>query len=495
MINDLLRNAIYYAEAFRRRPYWTVVPGLAVLVVSIAVIFSLPRSYDSEALLMIETPQASSSLVPTTVAGEQLQFVEQRVLAREKLLEVAAQFDLFPGLRDTMSDTMLAELVRKHVTIHTVAGNPTDRYSATSAMRVSFRYETAEQAAAVTAELVRLIIAESRGLRIQRATEMAQFLEREAQNLQDRFQAREREWQAYIETNSAAMPERIQGLEGELQEKERELATQAQAISTLEQEMQLLEAQLRLGQQRPATATRNHEQLAELEAEFAAKSVIYSSEHPEVRALTQRIEGLKARIARDTENAASSPRGELSPELALVAERITIGRQRLEQLLTRRDETTARITALRKTIAEAPGIQSRLEAIQRDRESLQRAVDDMNGRLATARTSERLERDEATAHVQVIERPEAPRYPTSPGRTRLLLLALAGSLACGLGGLYLSDALQKRIRGTFDLEHALAGTTLVLIPRWTADGERQSLWDRVLDRIAGVTPNDRPVST
>lgn len=495
MINVLLRNAIYYAEAFRRRPYWTIVPALAVLVVSVIAIFSLPRSYDAEAFLMIEAPQTSSSLVPATVAGEQLQFVEQRVMAREKLLDVAARFDLFPGLRKTMSDTMLAQLVRQHITIHTVAGDPTDRYAGTSAMRVGFRYESAEQAAAVTAELVRLIIAETRGLRIQRASEMAQFLEREARNLAERLQAREREWQAFVEMNSEARPERIQGLDGELQQKERELATQVQAISTLEQEMRLLEAELRLGQQRPAAATRNQERLTELEAEFAAKSVTYSSEHPEVRALTQRMASLKTQIAQDREKAASLTRSELSPELALVAERVTIGRQRLEELIARREETAARISVLRKTIAEAPGIQSRLEAIQRDRESMQRTVDDMNGRLATARTSERLERDEATAHVQVIEQPETPRYPTSPSRTRLLLFALAASFAGGLGGLYLSDAMQKTIRGTFDLENALAGTTLVVIPRWAADGERRSRWDMVLDRIAGAAPQDRLAPT
>lgn len=76
---------------------------------------------------MIETYLSSLSLVPTTVASEQLQFMAQWVLAHEKLLELASQFDLFPAQRHVMSDTMLAEVVRQHTMIHTVVSEPSER--------------------------------------------------------------------------------------------------------------------------------------------------------------------------------------------------------------------------------------------------------------------------------------------------------------------------------------------------------------------------------
>lgn len=495
MINDLLRNTIYYLESFRARPLWAIVPAVVALAAGVAVIFSLPRGYDSEALLMIETYQSSSSLVPTTVASEQLQFVEQRVLAREKLLELASQFDLFPDQRQVMSDTMLAQLVRQHIRIHTVASEPSERYAGTSAMRIGFRSETAAQSSAVTAQLVKMIIDENLRLRIQRATDMSQFLDREAQDLTGRLAVREREWRAYLEANVEAMPERIQSLGNELQDRERELSEHSQAISALDQEMRLLEAELRLGRQRPATAALDRAHLAELEAELATKSVTYSSEHPEIRALMQRIDSQKQRIARESAQSGPIASQELSPELALVSERIAIGKQRQEELEGRRLQTMERIAALRSTIAKAPSVQARLEAIERERESMQRAVDEMNGKLATARISERLERDGSTAHVQVIEHPETPRYPTSPSRTRLLALALAGSFAVGLVGLYVGDNMQRTIRGTFDLQNALAGSTLVVIPYWSPETGKRSIIDVALDRIAGTRPRDESVAT
>lgn len=494
MINDLLRNAIYYAEAFWKRPLWTAIPAGVVLVIATIVIFSLPRSYSSDALLIIESPQSSTSLVPSTVANEQLKFVEQRVLARENLLKLASKYDLFPGPRQSMSDTMFAQLVRNHITIFTMAAEPSDRFAATSSMRIAFRYESATQAAAVTEELVRMIESENRGLRIQRASEMARFLDKEARELAERLAAREKEWQSYLQTKAEAMPGRAQSLDNEVQEKERELSTSLQAIATLDQEMQLLEAQLRLGTQQPGNSARDREQLTAMEAELATKSTIYSEEHPAIRALTQRIASLKERMAQATRSAADPSARELTPELALISERITIGRQRLKELEARRAETAKRITDLRTIIADAPSVQARLEGITREREGMQRSLDDMRGRLSTARTSERLERGNATANVQIIERPEVPRYPISPGRTKLMVMALAGAIACGLGGLYLGDSMQRSIRGTFDLEGALAGSTLVVVPRWSTDDEKRSVVDVVLDRLAKAVPRERPTA-
>jgi len=293
--------------------------------------------------------------------------------------------------------------------------------------------------------------------------------------------------------NADALPGRVQSLDNELQERLRDLSANVQAISTLDQELRLLEAELRLGSQRPPTAARDRDQVTELEAELAAKSGTYSSEHPEIRRLTSQIAAYKEQSARNSESTAAS--ATLTPELALVAERITIGKQRHEELMARKAETAERIAALRTMIANVPGVESRRDAIERERQSMQQALDEMNGRLATAKISERLERDDATAHVQIIEQPETPLYPTSPNRTKLLVLALAGSFGCGLAGLYLSDSMQRSIRGAFDLENVLAGSTLVMIPHWSAEGERRSFVNAALDRIAGVRARRPPVPT
>ncbi|UVK40211.1 hypothetical protein LHFGNBLO_001650 [Mesorhizobium sp. AR10] len=493
MIDQILRNAIYYIEAFLKRPLWVIGPAVATVAIGAGAFLALPRSYQSEAQILIEAPQSPTSLVPSTVATEHLQFVEQRVLARDKLLALAEKIHLFPGLRNTMSETKLAQLIRQNISINTMVTEPSDRYSGTAAMRIGFTGATAEQASATVAELVSMIIQESRGLRIQRASEMSEFLSREVDNMAGMMKARAADWNAFFEQNSDALPARVEGVENEIQEKDRELTSLDQSIATLDQELRLLEAELRL--QRPEAAVRDRTQLAELESELATKSLTYSDAHPEIRALSKKIEGMRQKIA-----SASVPSPEvvdqnLTPEMALVAERVKIAKARHGSLVAKRAEVNERIALLQAIIARAPAVGARLEAIERERETLQRNLDEMRGRLSTARTGERLERDNSTGHVQVLEEPETPRYPSSPSRTRLLLLVMGGALAMGAGGLYLGDNLQRTIRGTFDLKAALAGSTLVVIPNWVPAKTPMSRLETVLSYIARAIGIDRRATT
>lgn len=492
MLNDLLRNGIYYAEAFAKRPLFAIVPAVAVVAVALSVILWLPRTYQAEALLMVETTPSSPGLLPESVMSEQLQFIEQRVLAREKLLALANEFDLFPGAREEMSSTMLADLVRKHINIHTVAAEPTARHAGTSAMRVVFRSDSPARTAAVTSRLVEMIIEENRRLRIQRATEATQFLELEANSLAERIAQREAEWRAFVAANADAMPARVASLESELHDREREASTQATALAALTQEIQLSEVELRTGMQRSEPIAQARNQLAELQTERDTKSVIYSSEHPEMRSLNQRIESLQQRIA---QGANTDPRqSDLSPELAMIAERITIGKRRHQGLLAEQAETTKRVLDLRAILARAPAVQAQVDAFERDRAGIWRASDDTNGRLAAARSSERLEIADTNSQVQIIEQPETPRYPVSPNRKRLFLLALAAALGAGVGGIYLGDSLQRTIRGSFDLRNALAGSTLVMIPDWQPENQRRGLVNVILDWLAGIRRPKTPAN-
>lgn len=494
MIHDIIRNAVYYIESFLKRPYWAIVPFLVALAAGVTVIFMMPRVYQSEALLMIETTQPSSTLMPATIASEHLRFVEQRILARDKLLALAEKFDLYPGLRQEMSDTKLADLVRKQIFIQTVAAEPSDRYAGTNAMRIAVIYTDPELAADTASEIVSMIIEENRRLRVQRAQEVSQFLTREVSEMKANMDAREQVWNAYLEANADALPARVQSIDNELQEKDRELTDVDRSLSTLGQELSLIEAELRLGMQRNVSDERDRTQLAELESELAAKSLTFSAAHPEIRTLTTRVEAIRKKIEDGASTSGQAASHRMSPELALLAERVSISKARYEALQEQRARIVERISQLRSTAQRAPAVQVQLESIERERETLQRNLDDMNSKLSTARVGERLELDDTTAHVQIVEKPEVPRYPSGMSRTRMLGLVLGAAFVCAFVGLYLGDTMQRTVRGTFDLKDSLAGTTLVVIPQWTADTKRRSVVEATLDSIAPPVQQDRPAT-
>jgi uncharacterized protein involved in exopolysaccharide biosynthesis len=343
--------------------------------------------------------------------------------------------------------------------------------------------------------MVSLITEENRRLRVQRAQEVSQFLSREVDEMKASLETREQVWEEYLKANADALPARVQSIDNELQEKDRELADLDRSISTLDQELRLIEAELRLGMQRGETDERDRQQLSELEAELATKSLTYSSTHPEIRTLTLRVDALKQKLANQSPRTEDVAPHQLSPELALLSERVAISKARYEALVEQRAKIVERISWLRSTAARAPSVEAQLDAMERERESLQRNLDDMMGKLSTARISERLELDDTTAHVQIVEKPEIPRYPSGMSRTRMLGIVLVGAIACAFGGLYLGDTMQRTVRGTFDLKESLAGSTLVVIPQWSADTKRRSVVEATLDSIAPPVHQERSAAT
>jgi uncharacterized protein involved in exopolysaccharide biosynthesis len=472
MDNNLLRKFYYYLEVALTKPLY----GLAAAVITFAagslVLFSLPRSYYSEALVIVQSQQMPTSLVSSTVANERMQIIEQRVLARENLLSLVNKFNLFPQMRAELSDTKVAELVRNQVTIRTAISEPSDQYASSSSVRIGFKYDDARLAAAVASELVETMIDENKRLRVSRASETAQFLTREVNEFAARFEDREKQWAKYIADNNDALPSRIPAFLIEVQEKERELTVLERAITALNEEVNLLEARLRLGIEQSDEVSHTRSQLTGLQAELRRKLITYSEAHPDVRTLMQTIEALKVRSEQQASRAgASSPLTpaqlrNLPPELSLIAERIAISKPRQETMQQERDRLLERVTWLKAAIFRAPQVETQIAAMEAEKESMQSSMDEMKRKLEAARLGERLEQDQSAVQIQVLETPEVPRYPTGPRRLPLLVVVAALSGLAGLAGIYVADALDRTIRGAFDLDDMLEGQTLVMIPRW-----------------------------
>jgi hypothetical protein len=198
--------------------------------------------------------------------------------------------------------------------------------------------------------------------------------------------------------------------------------------------------------------------------------LIYSDSHPQIRALRQKIDLLTAQAASaataDSTAATTAVPANLTPDLALISQRITIAKSRQTSLLQQRDQMRTRITTLKTAIGRGPDIEAQVSAIETERASLQRSLDDMKVKLETARIGERLENDQSAMQIQVIETPVVPQYPTQ-SRKLFLMVVIGLALAAGAAAAVASDILTPTIRGTFDLAEALRGQTLVVIPEWS----------------------------
>ena len=158
--------------------------------------------------------------------------------------------------------------------------------------------------------------------------------------------------------------------------------------------------------------------LAALKAELIQKSSVYSDAHPAVTALKKRIAAMEKTLTQPAETAAKAQS-------------------------TQADD---------------------MEALKRQREALEKRLADANSKLTTARLSEKLDREQQSERLQVIESPPLPQKPVKANRLKMVGIAFAAAIMLGIGAVAAAELLNGSIRSRHQLSGIVAGHLIVSIP-------------------------------
>ena len=171
--------------------------AVVALGVAASLIFalSLPHTYETTAVIQIEQPdiQANSSTPTASVNSQilqQLQIIEQRVMARDNLLEIIKEYDLFndgPAMTDNKKVNAFRESAFvAQITDPSLAWRPD---VIPTALSITVALGNPDVAAAVANELVDNVVDQNRSRRALRARETMAFFtgeeERIGQAIQD----------------------------------------------------------------------------------------------------------------------------------------------------------------------------------------------------------------------------------------------------------------------------------------------------------------------
>jgi uncharacterized protein involved in exopolysaccharide biosynthesis len=186
-------------------------------------------------------------------------------------------------------------------------------------------------------------------------------------------------------------------------------------------QMQIYEIARRPRDEVPETPDQEKSQLtalAALKAELLQKTSVYSEAHPAVTALRKRIAAM-------------------------------------EKTLTQSAQAPAKA---RSTQADD------LEAVKRQRDVLETRLADANGKLATARLSEKLDRDQQSERFQIIELPSMPLKPEKSGRLKIIGIAFALAIALAVGTTVATERFDGSIRNRHQLSGVVDSHLVVSIP-------------------------------
>jgi uncharacterized protein involved in exopolysaccharide biosynthesis len=389
----------FYWNLVKRRALFFAIPFVLVLSAGLSVALLLPATYESVGKILVQSQQIPTELVRPTVtsaAQERIQVIEQRIMTRENLLAIIDKFQLFPEKRNFLSATQLVELMRKDTKIAPLAqplaftqlrrnDNPTIVFT------VAFDSTDPQKASQVANELMTRILNEDLRDRTGRASDTTKFLAREVQRLR---------------ADAATVDAKI---------------AQAKLADARSSE--------------PGSSDQPAARLAQLKAEFAQKSALYSDRHPMMQALKRQIEAMEKAATPATQAGVESP---------------------------------------------VP-----LDALQTQQESIQKNLEAANAKLAAAKMGETLEKDQQSEKLEVLEQPTTPQEPIKPNRPKIAGIALFLALAAGGGLAFVLEMADQAIRRASDVFNVVDSRLVIAIPYITTKTELRRRKLRRMMLIAG----------
>lgn len=457
------------------RMLWRRAVPIAIVTV-IGVIFSafvafiLPPEYETRARILVESQQIPGDLVRTTVtstAYERLKLIEQRIMARDNLIQLIGRLDLFADRTD-MKTLDKVEALRDATRIESEAIGQNSWNSAVviSAFSVVVRFGDPEEAANIANEFVSTVLQRNLAQRSEQARETLRFFETERDRLAAEIATLDREISAFKVENEDALPESVEFRRAELTR----LSDTRLDIDRQILELEERRSELASGLSAPSTGVESPAEalLRQLETELVSRREVLAETHPEIRSLQRRIASLRdlvgAPAAEDggLDVAEGSPRGR---QIALLTDQITALAAQQEEIELRRLEIEA-------SLSRTPAIEGTLTALERRRDDLLDQYDSVIAKRAEAATGERIEVGQQGERFEVIENALAPDSPIAPSRKKILLLGAMASMGAALALALLLELLNPAIRSSAQFQRQLKLTPLAAIPHVATRAER-----------------------
>ncbi|TJZ91999.1 hypothetical protein FA743_09280 [Paracoccus gahaiensis] len=434
----------------RRGPLMAFVAAVGIYL-AMAHAMSLPRAYEAVTVIQIQ-PTLLSGAPAATVQAEpdtanRLRLIEQRLMARDNVLDMIRRYDLFDDAPELSDDERIAQF-RQDARIDFVpaVGGVPGAEREISAMMITVRTARPDDAANLANDMADQIMSGNQAGQARRLNELIATLEVDEQQATAAVDDVEAQLSAFRSLNPDRLPENLDSLTAERSRLQDQRSALLLTLQSLERERLALEVGTP-GDTPPASLS---QQLRNLEVDLAQARRTLPAEHPEVLRLTRQIEMLRD----GTEQALPQS---LSRQVELIREQeatLSAERARIDRRLP---EIEAAIAAMPDIALELADYQRRINALDLPRAALAE-------RLAAAQLEQRLASGNYGERMVVLERATIPEHPLSSGRRRVAVLGAAMAVAMALAAGFALELARPVLRTPAQVRKALGVEPIAVAP-------------------------------
>lgn len=470
------------------RFYWSLLMRRLPVMLALLIICSVfgavwairaPSTYSTSARLLVENPRILESRdTGADSANEMLQVIEQQLLTRANLIDVANKLNVF-GRDSTLSvDDKIAQM-RANTSIRRSGG----RNEATM-MLVSFTSQNPRMAAAVVTEFTTLILGSNTRNRVGLAENRLAFFQQEVERLNQDLDQQNARILQFKRENGDALPENLQYRQSRqslLQERVARLESDLAVLQAQRTEMVRLFEQTGNVPTNAAPQTPEQQQLATLRAQLNGVLGVYAEDSPRVRALRNRIANAERLVESQavSGDAGNSGNSLLDVNLSQIDSRVSM-------LENERTQANQELEGLAASISATAANAIALGALERDQQNIQARYNAAVASLDQARQVERVETSAQGQRISVIEAASVPSKPSGPNRKKIAMAGIGLGLGLAGGFFVLMELLNSTIRRPAELRARFQVTPLAVIPFIEGRRERRHRQALLLAAILAV---------
>jgi polysaccharide chain length determinant protein (PEP-CTERM system associated) len=433
-----------YVFILRRRFWWLVVPVVLAVVVGIALVQFLPRTYKGTATLGISLAAISPELLSNMArvpADERARNISQVLYSPTVLQRVVRE----QGLDKEMALEAAMNEVKSRIEVMVPKPSPNMPPASMDQFFLSATDDTPRGAQRLTNRLADVFVQESSRKREVRAEETSAFLGKQLETSQARLSELEARLRVAKESFMGALPEQTNanltmatGLQQQLETTANTMRGEQDRLSMVERQIDAMKqgAQVELLPGAPMTGSAAAVRVVQLERELAVALGNYTDKHPEVVRLKEELAMARATAEAEKARPEADRLAGLSVDPAyrsLLADRERV-RLRMRDLERQDQQLRTQIAMYRTRVESAPRVEQQIATLQREYELERQQYAELTSKKRNAEISENLIRNNGTEEFTVLSHATLPLEPFSPNMQRLLVVAILLGVCLG-GGL------------------------------------------------------------
>jgi polysaccharide biosynthesis transport protein len=450
----------HFLHAPLRRPWLVLVPWAAVVLLSIAAVFVLPKKYMSTALVLVESEKVPESFiknVATRDISQRLDAVRPEILSRTRLERVVQETNPYPGLD---SKTGAVDKLRNSIFIY-LSGN--------DGFTIQYYHRNPLKAQEVTDRLARLFIDETIKSRAQQVEGAVDFLVTQVADSRKELEAKDAALRRFKEEHMGKLPQQLEANLATMQMLQREMQTVEESLLFAREKQEALARGVGRSAAPAAAATPSpgNAELADLNRQLATLRSRYKDAHPDVESLRSRITRLESRLA-ETRRAEGTAASDTSPQpddsMAVAREQLENAKLEVRKLEDRQRDLEKRIASMRGNVEETPRTEEELATLTRDYEKLKDNYTALLSKQMEAQMSGRLEQRWKGERFRMLDPASLPEKPVFPKPVIFVGIGIFLGLFIGLGASLVAEYLDPTVKDSEILQAVQGYPLLASIP-------------------------------